>query len=82
VNLSLQQFNFTCSVFTTAMAIKYQLQDSLFEAKYFVAVNGRLVGVNNPEDINNLNSVIEYLQTITDILQEIEVYIKHKCVRT
>jgi len=57
------------------MAIKYQLQDSLFGAKYFVKVNGRLVGVNNTGDINNLNSVMEYLQTITDIPQEIE----HKC---
>ncbi|XP_065910079.1 uncharacterized protein [Dysidea avara] len=81
VNLSLQQFNFTCSVFTTAMAIKYQLQNSLFRGEYFVEQNDSYVVVNNTEDISNLNSVLEYLQTLTDVLQDIEEILSTKhCV--
>ncbi|XP_065897225.1 uncharacterized protein [Dysidea avara] len=78
VNLSLQQFDFTCSVFTTAMAIKYQLQNSLFRGEYFVEKNDSLKRVNNTEDVNNLNSVLEYLQTLADILQDIEEILSTK----
>ena len=55
------------------MAIKYQLQNSLFRGEYFVEKNDSLKRVNKTEDVNNLNSVLEYLQTLTDILQDIEV---------
>ena len=55
------------------MAITYQLQNSLFGGEYFVEQNDSLKRVNNTEDINNLNSVFEYLQTLTDIFQDIEV---------
>ena len=55
------------------MAIKYQLQNSLFRGEYFVEQNDSYVVVNNTEDISNLNSVLEYLQTLTDVLQDIEV---------
>ena len=55
------------------MAIKYQLQNALFREEYYVEQNYSLVIVNNTEDISNLNSVREYLQTLTDILQDIEV---------
>ena len=55
------------------MAIKYQLQNSLFRGEYFVEKNDSLKRVNNTEDVNNLNSVLEYLQTLADILQDIEV---------
>ena len=55
------------------MAIKYQLQNSLFRGEYFVEQNDSYVVVNNTEDVNNLNSVLEYLQTLTDVLQDIEV---------
>jgi len=75
VSLLLQQFDFTCSVFTTAMAIKYQLQDSLFREKYFVEVNNSLVRVNDTDDISNLNRLLQYLQTLTGILQDIEVHV-------
>ena len=56
------------------MAIKYQLQNSFFRGEYFVEQSDSLKRVNNTEDISNLNSVFEYLQTLTDILQDIEVY--------
>ncbi|XP_065897215.1 uncharacterized protein [Dysidea avara] len=78
VNLSLQQFDFTCSIFTTAMAIKYQLQNSLFRGEYFVEQNDSLKRVNNIEDISKINSVLEYLQTLTDILQDIEEILSAK----
>ena len=55
------------------MAINYQLQNSLFRGEYFVEQNDSYVVVNNTEDISNLNSVLEYLQTLTDVLQDIEV---------
>lgn len=73
VGLSLQQFNFTCRVFTAAMAIKNQLQNALFREDFFIGQNDGLVRVNNTKDISNLNNVLEYLQTLTDILQDIEV---------
>ena len=57
------------------MAIKYQLQNSLFRGEYFVEQNDSLKRVNDTEDISKINSVLEYLQTLTDILQDIEVTI-------
>ena len=56
------------------MAIKYQLQSSLFREEYFVEDNDTIVRVNNAEDTKNLNRVITYLQTLTNILQDIEVH--------
>ncbi|XP_065917518.1 uncharacterized protein [Dysidea avara] len=72
VKLALQQFDFTCSIFTSAMAIKYQLQNSLFKGKYFITEDNDLVTVNNTEDIIKLTSVLEHLQTLTSTLQNIE----------
>jgi len=57
------------------MAIKYQLQNALFREEYFVKQNNALVTVNNTKDISNINNVLGYLQTLTDILQDIEVCI-------
>ena len=71
--LALQQLNYTCSAFTTAMAIKYQLQKSLFSGQYFVQENDDLVRVNDKEDVRNLTNILEHLQTLTSILQEIAV---------
>lgn len=73
VNLAIRQFNFTCGVFTTAMAIKYQLEQSLFSGQYFFKEDDNLVRVNSQEDIRNLTSTLEHLQTLTNILQEISV---------
>ena len=56
------------------MAIKYQLQSSLFREEYFVEDNDTIVRVKNAEDTKNLNRVITYLQTLTNILQDIEVH--------
>ena len=72
VNLVLQQFNFTCRTFTNAMAIKHQLQYSLFNGSYYMENNGNLVKVNNRE-MKNFTLVLEYLQTLGSILQNIEV---------
>jgi len=55
------------------MAIKYQSQNSLFKGKYFIKEGNDLVRVSNKEDINKLTSVLEYLQTIIDIVQDIKV---------
>ena len=55
------------------MAIKYQLQNSLFKGKYFITEDNDLVTVNNTEDIIKLTSVLEHLQTLTSTLQNIEV---------
>jgi len=57
------------------MAIKNQLQNALFREDFFIGQNNGLVGVKSTKDINNLNTVLEYLQTLTDILQDIEVCI-------
>ena len=71
----LQQFNFTCKAFTIAMAIKNQLQLSLFnDAYYFNESNGTLVKVRSEEGIRNLTTTLEYIETIASSLQNIEVY--------
>lgn len=57
------------------MAIKYQLQNSLFNGSYyFNDSNGVLVEVTSVKGIKNLASTLEYLETIADILQDIEVW--------
>jgi len=71
--VALQQFNFTCSVFTKAMSIKYQLQKSLFSGQYFIKENDDLVRINDEQDIRNLTSILEHLQSLTSILQGIAV---------
>ena len=72
VNLVLQQFAFTCRTFTNVMAIKHQLQYSLFNGSYYTENNGVLVKVNSKE-MKNFTLIIEYLQTLGGILQSIEV---------
>ena len=58
------------------MAIKHQLQYSLFNGTYyFNNSNGVLVEVTNVEGIRNLASALKYLETIANILQDIEVCI-------
>ena len=49
------------------MAIKYQLQYSLFNGTYYFN------GSNGDKGIKNLTSVLEYLETIADTLQDIKV---------
>ena len=72
VNLVLQQFAFTCKTFTNVMAIKHQLQYSLFNGSYYTENNGALVKVNSKE-MKNFTLIMEYLQTLGGILQSIEV---------
>ena len=70
----LRQFNFTCKQFTRAMAIKRQLQLSVFNnAYYYNATNGTLVQVKGEEGIRNLTSILEYMEILASILQNIEV---------
>ena len=72
----LQQFDFTCKTFTTAMAIKHQLQCSIFNGTYyFNDSNGILVNMTSEEGIRNLNSTLEYIETLASILQNIEVHL-------
>ena len=72
VNLVLQQFAFTCKTFTNVMAIKHQLQYSLFNGSYYTENNGVLVKVNSKE-MKNFILIMDYLQTLGGILQSIEV---------
>jgi len=74
INQTLQQFSFTCKQFTTAMAIKHQLQLSVFNNTYYYnETNGTLVKVIDDEGIRNLTSILEYIETLANILQNIEV---------
>ena len=61
------------------MAIKYQLQNSLFKGKYFVKRNDDWVRVSYTADIRKLTSVLEYLQTMTSTLQDIKVSVDPCC---
>ena len=72
VNLLLQQFDFTCTTFTNVMAIKHQLQYSLFNGSFYNEKNGSLVKVDN-EELKNFTSILGYLQDLQTILQKIEV---------
>ena len=72
VNLLLQQFDFTCRTFTNAMAIKHQLQYSLFNGSYYIENNEAIVKVDN-EEMKNFTLILEYLQNLQNILQKIEV---------
>lgn len=56
------------------MAIKHQLLYSLFNNTYYLNdKNETQVKVTSDEDIRELNSLLEYLETLANILQEIEV---------
>ena len=72
VNQILQQFKFTCKTFTNVMAIKHQLQYSLLNGKYYTEKNRDLVEVQKME-IKNFTLILECLQTLGNILQNIEV---------
>ena len=72
VDLILQQFNFTCRTFTNVMAIKNQLQYSLFNGSYYIEKNEALVKVDD-KDMKKFTLILEYLQNLHSILQKIEV---------
>ena len=56
------------------MAIKHQLQFSVFnDAYYYDETNGTLVRVINEEGIRNFTSILKYIETLAYILQNIEV---------
>ena len=61
------------------MAIKYQLQNSLFKGKYFVKEDNDWVRVSSTEDIKKLTSVLEYLQKMISTLQDIKVSVDPRC---
>ena len=55
------------------MAIKHQLQYSLFSnTYYFKDINEILLST---EGIRNLTSALEYIETLVSILQNIEVHV-------
>ena len=54
------------------MAIKHQLQFSLFNNTYYFD-NGTQIKVRNDESIKNFTQILEYLETLASILQGIEV---------
>ena len=58
------------------MAIKYQLQHALFNGSYyFMDNNGTQVKVTGNKDyIKNFIIILENLETLTSILQDIEVH--------
>ena len=55
------------------MAIKHQLQHSIFNGNYYNNNSGILVKVKSDEGIGNFVSILQYLETIASILQDIEV---------
>ena len=73
----LQQCNFTCKAFTTAMAIKHQLQYSIFNAVYYFNDSN---GLTSEGDIRKLISSLEHIETIASILQNMEVQLH--CIHT
>ena len=64
------------------MAIKYQLQYALFNGSYyFVDKNGTQAKVTgNKDHIKNFTIILENLETLTSILQDIQVL--NKCIQT
>ena len=69
--LILEQMSFTCRAFTTVMAIKHQLQFSLFNDTHFEDVTKTL----RDESIGSVCLILGYLEKLASILQEIEVCI-------
>ena len=72
LNVLLQQFDFTCTTFTNVMAIKHQLQHSLFNGSFYNVENEASVKVDD-EEIKNFTLILGYLQSLQNILQKIEV---------
>ena len=66
LNKTFQQFSNDCKNFTLAMSLKHQLQDSLFRQK-----NQDLLTSDDHQKINRLSSILIYLQTIADSLDDI-----------
>ena len=71
VNLTINQFNFTCKTFTTVMAIKHRLLRSLFSGTYYFTNSND--NLTTEKGIKNLTLILEYLETLGSILQDIEV---------
>ena len=71
VNLTINQFNFTCETFTTVMAIKHRLLRSLFSGTYYFTNSND--NLTTEKGIKNLTLILEYLETLASILQDIEV---------
>ena len=55
------------------MAIKHQLQYSLFSGTYYKNKSGILRRVISDEGIRKMTSALKYIETLTSILQDIEV---------
>ena len=73
LNRTFKQFSNKCKDFTLAMSLKHQLQDSLFRQK-----NQDLT----PHQINRLSSILIYLQTMANNLDDIQFRQESKhCVR-
>ena len=62
INSTLHQFDFACKTFTTIMAIKHQLQHSIFSG---------ICSIDSV--ISGLAVTLSYLQTLADIIQEVKV---------
>ena len=62
INSTLHQFDIACKNFTTIMAIKHQLQHSIFNG--ICSIDSVLSG---------LVVTLSYLQTLADIIQEVKV---------
>lgn len=78
INQALQHFSFTCKTFMTAMAIKHQLQYSLFSGTYyFNDSSGILIKVISNKGIRKLVSALKYIEILTSILQNIEVHVQY-----
>ena len=61
-----EQFSNKCKDFTLAMSLKHQLQNSLFRKK-----NQNLSTSDDHQKINRLSSILIYLQTIANSLDDI-----------
>ena len=70
------QFDLICTNHTDAMAIKSELQHSLFHGNYSTVGKKEL---NYTETIKNVTKTLIYLQTITNILQDEKVLTMYMC---
>ena len=75
----LQQFDFICRNYTDAMAIKSELQHSLFHGNYSTDGNYSTKELNYTEAIENVTKTLIDLQTIANIHQDKKVLTMYMC---
>ena len=70
ISLMLQSFTFPCENFTTIMAIKHELQHSIFNGKCSIDDN----------IVERVAVILSYLQTLTYFLQDAKVAVNASAI--